>query len=69
VALIMIHQDQWPEGIAGTQVAQKLIIQGGPAIQTMVSPRGYVSASEELWDERWVTPNHHCMPLQLEKFK
>jgi hypothetical protein len=69
VALITIHQDQWPEGIAGTQVAWKLIIQGGPTIQTVVSPRGYVSASEELWDERRVTPNHHCMPPQLENVK
>jgi hypothetical protein len=69
VALIMIHQDQRPEGIAGTQVARKLIIQGGPAIQTTVSPRGYVSASEELRDERRVTPNHHCMPPQLENVK
>jgi hypothetical protein len=56
VALITIHQDQRPEGIAGTQVARKLILQGGPAIQTMVSPRGYVPASEELRDERRVTP-------------
>jgi hypothetical protein len=67
VALITIHQDQWPGDIAGTQVARKLILQGGPAIQTMVSLRGYVSASEELRDERRVTPNHHCMPPQLGK--
>jgi hypothetical protein len=33
-------------GIAGTQVARELILQGGPAIQTTVSPSGYVSASE-----------------------
>jgi hypothetical protein len=48
VVLITINQDQWLEGISGTQVAQKLILQGGPAIQTMVSLRGYVSVSEEL---------------------
>jgi hypothetical protein len=53
----------------GTQVARELILQGDLAIQTAVSPRGYVSASEELWDGRRVTPNHHCMPLQLENFK
>jgi hypothetical protein len=57
VELITIHQDQWPEGIAGTQVAQKLILQGSPAIQTVVSLRGYMSASGELQDERRVTPN------------
>jgi hypothetical protein len=67
VALITIHQDQWPGDIAGTQVAWKLILQGGPAIQTVVSLRGYVSALEELRDERWVTPNHRCMPPQLGK--
>jgi hypothetical protein len=61
--LITIHQYRQPEGITGTQVARKLIIQGGPAIQTTVSLWGYMSASEELWDERRVTPNHHCMPL------
>jgi hypothetical protein len=33
--LIMIHQDQWPGDIAGTQVAQKLILQGSLAIQTV----------------------------------
>jgi hypothetical protein len=27
---------KWPGDIAGTQVAQKLILQGGPAIQTVV---------------------------------
>jgi hypothetical protein len=67
MALIMIHQDQQPGGIEGTQVARKIIIQGGPAIQTVVSLRGYVSMSEELRDEMWVSPNHHCMPLQLGK--
>jgi hypothetical protein len=67
VALIMIHQDQRPEGIAGTQVEWKLILQGGLAIQTMVSLRGYVSASGELWAERRATPNHRCMPPQLGK--
>jgi hypothetical protein len=56
VALITIHQDQRPEGIAGTQVAWKIIIQGGPAIQTVVSLKGYVSVLGELWDERRVTP-------------
>jgi hypothetical protein len=65
----MIHQDRWLEGILGTQFARKLIIQGGHAIQTMVSPRGYVSMSEELWDERRVTPKHRCMPLQSENIK
>jgi hypothetical protein len=25
-----------------------------------------VSMSEELWDERQVAPNHHCIPPQLE---
>jgi hypothetical protein len=52
VALITMHQGQRPRDIAGTQVARKMIIQGGPAIQTVVSLRGYVSALEELWDER-----------------
>jgi hypothetical protein len=52
LALITIHQDRRPGGIAETQVAWELIPQGGPAIQTMVSPRGYVSASEELRSER-----------------
>jgi hypothetical protein len=66
LALITIHQDQWPGGIAGIQVAWELILQGGPAIQTQVSPRGYMSASEELWDERRVTPNLYRMPPQLE---
>jgi hypothetical protein len=69
LALITIHQDRRPGGIAGIQVAQELILQGGPTIQTPVSPRGYVSASEELRDERWVAPNHHCMPPQLENVK
>jgi hypothetical protein len=67
MALITIHQDQWPGDIAGTQVAWKIIIQGGPTIQTAVSPRGYVSTSDELRDERRVTPNHRCMPLQFGK--
>jgi hypothetical protein len=69
VALITIHQDQQPKGIAGTQVARKLIIQGGLAIETAVSLRGYMSASKELWDERQVTPNHHSMPPQMENVK
>jgi hypothetical protein len=34
MALITIHQDQWPGDIAGTQVARKLILQGSPTIQT-----------------------------------
>jgi hypothetical protein len=67
VALITINQDQRPGDIVGTQVAWKIILQGGPAIQTMVSLRGYVSASGELRDERWVTPNHHFFPPQLGK--
>jgi hypothetical protein len=65
--LIKIHPDRQPEGIVGTQVARNLIIQGGLAIQTMVSPRGYVLTSEELWDERWVTPNRCWVPSQLEE--
>jgi hypothetical protein len=69
VELIMIHQDQWLGGIGRTQVARELILQGSPAIQTAVSLRGYVSTSEELWDERWVTQNHHCIPPQLENVK
>jgi hypothetical protein len=56
MTLITIHQDQRPGDIVGTQVARKIIIQGGPTIQTMVSMRGYVSASGELWNEEWVTP-------------
>jgi hypothetical protein len=67
VALIVMHQDQRPKGIAGIQVARKLILQGIPAIQTAVSLRGYVLASGEFRDERQVTPNHHCMPPQLGK--
>jgi hypothetical protein len=67
LALIMIHQDQWPGGIAGTQVAWNLIIQGRPTIKTMVSPRGYILVSEELRDERRVAPNHHYIPPHLEK--
>ena len=66
MVLITIHQDQHPGGIARTQVAQELILQGSPTIQTMVSLRSYMSASEELQDEMWVTPNHHSMPPQLE---
>jgi hypothetical protein len=38
----------------------------GLAIQTTVSPRGYVSASEELRGERRVTPNCRCMAPQIE---
>jgi hypothetical protein len=63
----MIHQDQRPGGIVETQFSWEIIIQGGPAIQTVVSRRGYVSPSGELWDERRVTPNHCCMPPQLGK--
>jgi hypothetical protein len=40
MALIMIHQDQQPEGIARTQVAREIILQGGPTIQTAVSLKG-----------------------------
>ena len=69
MALITINQDQRPGDIAGTQVAWEIILQGGPAIQTMVSLRGYVSALEELRDERKVAPNHRCMPPQLENVK
>jgi hypothetical protein len=38
--LIMIHQDQRPGDIVGTQVARKIILQGGSAIQTAVSLKG-----------------------------
>jgi hypothetical protein len=69
VVLIMIHQDQWPRDIAGTQFARKLILQGGLAIQTTVLLRGYMSALEELQDERRVDPNHCCMLPQLENVK
>jgi hypothetical protein len=69
LALVTIHQDRRPGGIAGTQVARELILQGGPAIQNVISPRGYVSASEELRDERRVSLNHRCMPPQLENVK
>jgi hypothetical protein len=69
MALIMIHQDQRPRDIAGTQVSRKLILQGGLEIQTVVSLRGCVSALEKLQDERRVSPNHHCMPPQLESIK
>jgi hypothetical protein len=62
-----LERDRWPGGIAGNQVTWELIPQGGPAIQTMVSLRGYVSASEELWGERRVTPNRRCMPPQIER--
>jgi hypothetical protein len=51
----------------GNQVAWEIISQGGPAIQTTVSPRGYVSASGELWGEKRVTPHHQCVPLQIER--
>jgi hypothetical protein len=53
----------------GTQATQELILHGSPAIQTLVSLRGYVSVSKELQDEGWVAPNHHCMPPQLENVK
>ena len=66
MALITIHQDQRLGDIVGTQVARKIILQGGPSIQTVVSLRGYVSALEELWDERRVSLNHRCMPTQLD---
>jgi hypothetical protein len=51
----------------GTQVEWELIFQGGPTIQTMVLPGGYVSVSEELRDERWVTPNCGSMSPQFER--
>jgi hypothetical protein len=41
----MGERDQQIEGIAGNQVARDIISQGGPTIQTIVSPRGYVSTS------------------------
>jgi hypothetical protein len=59
--------DQRTEGIAGKQVAWEIIPQGGPAIQTMVSPRGYVSTSRELWGKKWVNPNRPCVALQIER--
>jgi hypothetical protein len=64
---ISLERDRRPGGIAGNQVAWELIPQGGPTIQTTVSPRGYMSASEELWGERRVTPNRRCMPPQIER--
>jgi hypothetical protein len=51
----------------GNQVAREIISQGGPAIQTTVSPRGYVSTSGELRGEKWVTPNRRCVPPQFER--
>jgi hypothetical protein len=36
------ERDQWPIGIAGNRVAREIISQGGTAIQTTGSPRGYV---------------------------
>jgi hypothetical protein len=62
-----LERDQRPGGIAGNQVTWELIPQGGPTIQTIVSLRGYVSASEELRGERWVTPNRRCVPPQIER--
>jgi hypothetical protein len=59
--------DQQTGGIVGNQVAQEIISQGGPAIQNTISPRGYVSASGELWGENWVTSNHRYMPPQIER--
>ena len=44
----MIHQDRWPGGIVGTQVARDLIPQGDPAIQTIVLLGDYMSVIEEL---------------------
>jgi hypothetical protein len=58
---------QWTIGIAGNQVAREIISQDGPAIQTTVSPRGYMSSSRELRGEKRATPNHRCMPLQIER--
>jgi hypothetical protein len=36
-------RDQWTTDIVVNQVARDIISQGGIAIKTMVSPRGYVS--------------------------
>jgi hypothetical protein len=69
LALITIHQDRRPGGIARTQVARELIPQGSPAIQTMVSLKGYISTSEELLRERRATPNCQCVPPQFERHK
>jgi hypothetical protein len=52
------ERDQQTTAIAGNQVAWDIIPQGGPIIQTTVSPRGYVLALGELRGEKWVTPNH-----------
>jgi hypothetical protein len=54
--------DQWTRGIVGNQVAWKIISQGSPTIQTMVSPRGYMLASGELRGEKRVNPNNRCVP-------
>jgi hypothetical protein len=53
------------EALWGTKSRE--IISQGPAIQTMVSPRGYVSSSRELQGEKRVTPNHRCVPSQIER--
>jgi hypothetical protein len=61
------ERDQWTRGITGNQVAREIISQGGPSIQTMVSPRGYMSTSGELRSEKRVTPNRRCVPPQIER--
>jgi hypothetical protein len=61
------ERDQGTTNIAGNQVAWEIIPQGGPAIQTSVSPRGYVSTSGGLRGEKRVTPNHQCVPPQIER--
>ena len=58
---------QQTKGIAGNQFSCETISQGRPTIQTMVSPRGYISTSGELWGEKRVTPNHLCVPPQIER--
>jgi hypothetical protein len=34
------ERDQWTAGIVGNQFAREIIPQGGPTIQTTISPRG-----------------------------
>jgi hypothetical protein len=59
--------DQWIGSIVKNRVAWEIISQGGTTIQTTVSPRGYVSASRDLWGEKRVTPNCRYMPRQIER--
>jgi hypothetical protein len=51
------ERDQRTIDIAGNQVTREIIPQGGPTIQTTVSPSGYVSVSRELRGKKRVTPN------------